>query len=84
MPGDSHRELTYETTFSQEDLEVVLVPVWILVVPYDDQHPPVRLIINGQTGKLEAKRPWSKLKVLAAILGVLAAILLGVAIGRLT
>ncbi|MEM6992403.1 MAG: hypothetical protein AAF721_17960 [Myxococcota bacterium] len=78
MPGDSHRRLKYSTDLEYEDLELLLLPVWILAVKYEDDAPLVRLVINGQTGKLIGRRPRSWLKILVAVLGVASAIALTV------
>ena len=78
MPGDKHSDLRYETQLSNEDLELLLLPVWVLPVRYADDAPMVRLLVNGQTGEVSGKAPVSKLKVtlaiLAAVLPILACI----------
>jgi hypothetical protein len=70
MPGDSHRALRYQTQLAAEHLELLLVPVWVLAVRYAEDKPLVRLVVNGQTGKIFGKAPISKLKVTLAILAV--------------
>ncbi|MCB9603052.1 MAG: hypothetical protein H6722_15315 [Sandaracinus sp.] len=71
MPGDSHRALRWQTTFEHEDLELVLVPLWILPVRYREDKAPVRLLVNGQTGRVHAKTPTSWVKVtVAVVLGI--------------
>lgn len=66
MPGDSHRDLRWQVHLEHEDLELVLVPLWVLPVRYRDDRPPVRLLVNGQTGKVHAKTPVSWVKVTSA------------------
>lgn len=68
MPGDKHRNLQYSTEFDGEDLELTLLPVWVLPVRYDEEKPVVRLLVNGQTGKIFGKAPTSWLKVTLAVL----------------
>jgi hypothetical protein len=80
MPGDSHRSLRFETTFDREILSLVLVPIWVLAVRYAPDKPPVRLVINGQTGKAWGKAPISWVRVAIAIVVGLAIIALLVAI----
>lgn len=76
MPGDSHRNLRWQTQFDHEDLELVLVPLWILPVRYREDRPPVRLLVNGQTGQVHAKTPISWPKIIAVVVLVLALIAL--------
>jgi hypothetical protein len=71
MPGDSHRDLRYQTTVEWESLDPVLVPLWVMAIRYRDDKPPVRLVVNGQTGKASGKAPIAAWKVaLAIILGL--------------
>lgn len=71
MPGDSHRELQYSTQFHQESLVVCLLPVWVLALRHDAQSPPLRFLVNGQTGKVHGRVPVSWVKVAIAVLLVL-------------
>jgi hypothetical protein len=73
MPGDTHRELQHRTLLQQECLELVLVPLWVFALRYDPERPPIRLIINGQTGRAYGKVPWSVVRV--TILIVLAVLM---------
>lgn len=78
MPGDKHRDLTYQTTVEWETLDPVLVPVWVLAVRYRDDAPPLRIVVNGQTGEAAGKAPLSWWKITLAVLlglGVLGVIL---------
>lgn len=63
MPGDSHRNLQYRSSFHEEDITLVLVPVWVLPVRYAVDKPMVRLLVNGQTGRLHGKQPLSWWKI---------------------
>lgn len=81
MPGDLHRGLEYNTRLAHEDLELILLPIWILAIKYDDESPLVRLLINGQTGALVGRRPRSWIKITVAVLVLLAAIALTVMFG---
>ncbi len=40
-----------------------MLPVWVLPVRYDEQRPPVRLLVNGQTGNIWGRAPVSLIKV---------------------
>ncbi len=77
MPGNRHRQLEWTTQVAQEDLELVLLPVWVLAVRYDEEKPPVRIIINGQTAALAGSRPRSWLKIGLTNVTILAAVGLG-------
>ncbi len=73
MPGDSHRSLNYATTFSNEHGALVLLPVWVLAVKYAADEPPVRMVLNGQTGSLIGRPPRSWVKIIALVASLLAA-----------
>jgi hypothetical protein len=74
MPGDSHRDLNYRTQLVHEDQELVLLPVWVLAIPCDKEKPPVRVVINGQTGRLTGRPPRSAVMITVFVLSILAAI----------
>ena len=72
MPGDSYSDLAYRTTVSWESMDPILVPVWVLTVRYREGKPPLRVVINGQTGAAFGRVPLSFWKIAAAIVTVLA------------
>ena len=67
MPGDSYSDLAYRTTVSWESLDPILVPVWVLALRYRADKPPLRVVINGQTGAVAGKAPLSAWKIAVAI-----------------
>ena len=74
MPGDSHLDLRHTTTLHDESVDLALLPVWIFAIRYDEQKPPIRILVNGQTGKVGGRIPtsWTRvLKIAAAVLGIL-------------
>ena len=77
MPGDGFSDLDWRAQISWESLDPVLVPVWMFAVRYRDDRPPVRVAINGQTGRIAGKVPLSWPRIVAASI-VLAAIALAV------
>ena len=80
MPGDSHSDLTYQTTVQWEEIDPVLVPVWVLAVRYRLDRPVLRVVVNGQTGRACGKAPLSPIKIgIAVALAVIAVI--GIIIG---
>ncbi len=68
MPGDSHRGLEFSTRFHNEALVVCLLPVWVLALRHDPQKPPLRFLVNGQTGEVYGRVPVSWVKVTLAVL----------------
>lgn len=68
MPGDSHSGLQFETSLSQEVIDLVLLPVWSFAVRYAEDRPPVQILVNGQTGRVGGKVPISAIKVTIAVL----------------
>ncbi len=73
MPGDSHSDLEWRTTVEWESLDPLYVPVWVLALRWHADKPPVRVVINGQTGEATGKLPLSPWKIAIAVL-LLAAI----------
>ncbi|MCA8960853.1 MAG: hypothetical protein KDC38_10085 [Planctomycetes bacterium] len=80
MPGDSCRDLEFRTEVRDEILHLISLPIWIFAVRYAADRPPIRLLVNGQTGKVAGKVPWSVGKILLAVFGGLGLIALIVAI----
>lgn len=72
MPGNKHRDLQHQAELRHEDLELVLLPVWVLAVRYDPEQEAVRMVVNGQTGQLYGRPPRSMAKILATVIGVIA------------
>ena len=75
MPGDSCRGVESQTALSEEAIDLVLLPVWVFAIRYREDRPPIRLLVNGQTGKAWGKVPtsWKKVAIIAGvILGVIA------------
>jgi DNA-directed RNA polymerase subunit RPC12/RpoP len=71
MPGDSHRGLEYETRLHNEDLELLLLPVWVLAVRYAPERPAVRMVLNGQSGRIHGRPPRSWVMIVGTVVGVL-------------
>lgn len=59
MPGDGVKSLRHATEFLEESLDPVLAPVWVFAIRYDAQKPPLRILVNGQTGKVGGTVPYS-------------------------
>ena len=83
MPGDKHRDLRFTHTLKNEDLELLMLPVWVLAVRHAEDRPAVRLVLNGQTGRLHGRAPKSWAKIAGIVLVVLAAIAAYLLIGAI-
>jgi hypothetical protein len=73
VPGDTHRDLRIYPTFSGRTFKHVLVPLWLLTYNYGSR--AFQVLVNGYTGKIAGRYPYSVWKivflVLLAIIGVL-------------
>ncbi|MFI5298656.1 MAG: zinc ribbon domain-containing protein [Polyangiales bacterium] len=61
VPGDTHRNLNVNNQFSKETFKHVLLPIWIAAYRYDGK--VFRFLVNGQTGEVVGKAPWSFWKI---------------------
>ncbi len=75
MPGDEHQNLQFSTRFERESGALTLLPVWVTAMRYDPRKPPVRVLVNGQTGATTGQAPVSWKRVAIAF-SVAAAILM--------
>jgi DNA-directed RNA polymerase subunit RPC12/RpoP len=82
MPGDSHRNLTFNARVEQESADLLFVPLWVVALRLDPKKPPTRVVVNGQTGSVYGQAPISVIKVLIAIGIVLAVIAVVYLLGR--
>jgi hypothetical protein len=74
LPGDTLRVLKHHTRFKTESLDLTLLPLWVFAIRYRPGKPPVRFVVNGQTGKVHGSAPvsWTRVAVMAAaVLGLL-------------
>ncbi|WP_333685228.1 TFIIB-type zinc finger domain-containing protein [Pontibaca methylaminivorans] len=72
--GDRQRVHRIETQISDATFKHVLLPVWMAAYKYRGK--TYRLVVNGQSGRVQGERPWSVIKILFALL--VGAILLGI------
>ncbi|GAB3203457.1 hypothetical protein GCM10027262_00200 [Nocardia tengchongensis] len=70
--GDHQRIHELNTSWNWLAYKHLLLPIWLLTVVYMDK--TYQVYINGLTGQVSGDRPWSKVKIIAAILAVLAVI----------
>jgi DNA-directed RNA polymerase subunit RPC12/RpoP len=76
--GDTHRSLSVTDTFSAITFKHVLLPIWIAAYRYKDK--PFQFLVNGQTGEVVGKAPWSVVKITLMVLLILVLAGAGVAI----
>jgi hypothetical protein len=72
LPGDTSQLKQFETQFSAEDTDLVLLPIWVFAARYGPEQKSLRILINGQTGEIQGEVPKSPLKIAAGVLGGLA------------
>ena len=83
MPGDSTSQLQATTDLTDEAMDLVLLPVWVCAVRWRPDRPPIRLLVNGQTGEVAGTIPVSWAKVAAVIGAALGVLGLGALVGAL-
>jgi hypothetical protein len=67
MPGDSHQGLQYQTRLEHETADAMYVPVWVLAAAHDPSKPPLRVVVNGQSGAVHGLAPLSALRIALAV-----------------
>jgi DNA-directed RNA polymerase subunit RPC12/RpoP len=75
--GDTHRGLNVSNTYTNVTFKHVLLPIWIAAYRYNDK--VYRFLVNGQTGEVVGKAPYSFWKIFFLVLGIVT--VLGIIIG---
>jgi hypothetical protein len=70
VPGNTHRNLSVDNTFSALTFKHVLLPLWIAAYRYNNK--VYRFLVNGQTGEVVGKAPWSIFKIALLVLALIA------------
>jgi DNA-directed RNA polymerase subunit RPC12/RpoP len=78
--GDTQRNLRVDTAFSNITYKHVLLPVWVAGYTYNAK--VYQFLVNGQTGKVYGKAPYSWMKITALITVIVAIIALIVILTR--
>jgi len=73
VPGDTQRNLQVETDYSGQTFKHILTPIWLLTYNYGKRN--FQVVINGYTGAIAGSYPKSWIKMIFAVLAVLAAVL---------
>ena len=78
LPGDSSRLESFTTRFSEENTDLVMLPIWVFAARYlsGGEERTLRVLVNGQTGEVQGKLPRSWIKIALFGLGVIAAVAL--------
>ena len=72
VPGDTHQNLQVHNNFAHVTFKHVLLPIWVAAYRYQDK--PYQFLVNGQTGEVVGKAPYSIIKIVLFILFILAVI----------
>jgi len=72
VPGEETTKPKVSWTLRDEHVDLLLVPVWTMLVRYSPTRPRVRVLVNGQTGRVWGKAPVSWVKVTLAVLAAVA------------
>jgi hypothetical protein len=73
VPGDTQRNLQVNANYAQQTFKHVLVPLWIVAYNYGSR--TFQVLVNGQTGRIAGKHPYSWVKIALAILAALVVLL---------
>ncbi|QXC63082.1 hypothetical protein KSP35_10030 [Aquihabitans sp. G128] len=76
--GDEQRITSKDTSYNTLGFKHLLLPIWLLTVIYEQK--PFQVFINGVTGEVQGQRPWSKVKIAAAVVGALVVLIIILAI----
>lgn len=68
LPGDHQADLRLSTRLEQEVADLVLLPIWVFALRHREDRPPVRILVNGQTGRVAGDVPRSPFKIAGVIL----------------
>jgi len=70
VPGDTQRNLQVHSDYSGQTFKHILVPIWLLTYNYGTRN--FQVVINGFTGTIAGKYPKSWVKIMFAIITLLA------------
>ena len=76
VPGDTYRNLVIHPVFSGRTFKHVLVPIWLLVYMFGSKS--YQVVVNGYTGRIAGRYPYSPWKIALLILLALVVLLFAV------
>jgi LSD1 subclass zinc finger protein len=69
--GGDHQQITsLSTVYNDITFKHILLPVWLSAYRYNDK--VFRFMINARTGEVQGERPYSVIKIVFTVLGVIA------------
>jgi hypothetical protein len=74
VPGDTYRNLRIYPTFSGNTFKHLLVPIWLLVYMFGRRN--FQVVVNGYTGRIAGRYPYSPWKVAFLVLLAILAFML--------
>lgn len=80
IPGDTYRNLRIHPEYSGRTFKHVLVPVWLLSYTYGARR--FQVIVNGCSGRIAGRYPYSPWKIAALVVLALVALIVLVTFGR--
>jgi hypothetical protein len=66
VPGDTYKDLVIHPVFSARTFKHLLVPIWLLVYMFGSRS--YQVVVNGYTGRMAGKYPYSPWKIAFLIL----------------
>ncbi len=66
VPGDTHRNLVVQATYTGQTFKHILAPVWLLTYVHGARS--FQVVVNGVTGRIAGSRPWSWVKILLLVI----------------
>jgi hypothetical protein len=66
VPGDTQRNLVIRPVFSGRTFKHVLVPIWLLIYMFGSRN--FQVVVNGYTGRIAGRYPYSPWKIAFLIL----------------
>jgi hypothetical protein len=79
VPGDTQRNLRVDARFWGRTFKHALVPVWLLSYQYGTR--AFQVVVNGYTGRIAGRHPYSWIKITFLVLAILAVVLLIFSLG---
>jgi DNA-directed RNA polymerase subunit RPC12/RpoP len=76
--GDEQRLENVDTTWGSVTFKLLLLPAWLAAYRYDNQ--AWRVMINARTGEVIGERPYSKWKIVGAVLAALVVLAIALAL----
>ncbi len=70
--GDHQRIHTTDTRYFDTTYKHILLPIWMCAYRYKEQ--TYRFLVNARTGEVQGERPYSALKIMLLVFGILAVI----------